>query len=59
MNLSERAICDGLDDASIIETVAWIKEQSDRLQLELERVTTVSHCKGGGQSAPPIGERAQ
>lgn len=35
MNLDERAACDGLDNASICETVAWIKDQCERLEWEI------------------------
>ena len=38
MNLRERAACDGLldDDASITQSMEWLREHCERLAWELE-----------------------
>jgi hypothetical protein len=37
MNLHERAACDGLlDDASITQSMEWLREHCERLAWELE-----------------------
>jgi hypothetical protein len=38
MNLRERAACDGLldDDASISDSIEWLREHCERLAWELE-----------------------
>lgn len=39
MNLDERRACEGLDDTSIMESMAWLKEQADLLHFEIERAS--------------------
>lgn len=38
MNLRERAACDGLldDEASIVDSMEWLREHCERLAWELE-----------------------
>lgn len=60
MNLQERASCDGLDDASIMETMAWLKEQCLVLQFELESSgKLITNDMVRDNSAPPIGGSEQ
>jgi hypothetical protein len=60
MNAEERRACDGLDDASIMETMAWLKEQCVMLQFELQRSSEMlMGNKGGGEMPPPIGGSEQ
>jgi hypothetical protein len=53
MNLSERSVCDGLDDASIMETMAWLKEQCILLQFELQSASDILNDKREGAEMPP------
>lgn len=56
MNAEERRACDGLDDSSIMETMAWLKEQCILLQFELQRSSELlTQNKGGGKTPPPFG----
>jgi hypothetical protein len=55
MNLREREVCDGLDDLSIIESMAWLKEQCVLLHLELERASAILTDKGGAERLPKAG----
>ena len=60
MNADERRACDGLDDASIMETMAWLKDQCLLLQFELQRSSDLlMGNKGGDVSSPPIGGSEQ
>jgi hypothetical protein len=60
MNLDERQACEGLDDASIMETMAWLKEQCVLLHFELQRSSEMLMVnKGGDTSSPPIGGREE
>jgi hypothetical protein len=60
MNREERQACDGLDDASIMETMAWLKEQCDLLQFELESASEIVGAdKGGGKTPLPFGGSEQ
>ena len=60
MNREERRACDGLDDASIMETMAWLKEQCVMLQFELQRSSEMlMGDKGGDEMSPPIGGSEQ
>ena len=60
MNAEERRACDGLDDASIMETMAWLKEQCVMLHFELQRSSKIlMNDKGGGEMSPPIGGSEQ
>jgi len=36
MNADQRRACDGLDDASITETMEWLRDQCILLQFQLE-----------------------
>lgn len=53
MNLAERQACDGLDDASIMETMAWLKDQCLLLQFELERCSNMLTNTNEGGITPP------
>jgi hypothetical protein len=56
MNADERRACDGLDDASIMETMAWLKEQCLLLQFELQRSSELMmRNKEGGILPPSLG----
>ncbi len=56
MNAEERRACDGLDDASILETMAWLKEQCILLQFHIEKCDRLlGEAKGGGNSPLPSG----
>lgn len=60
MSPIERRTCEGLDDSSIIETMAWLKEQCILLQFELQRSSELlMGNKGGDTSSPPIGGSEQ
>jgi hypothetical protein len=60
VNLAERQACDGLDDASIMETMAWLKEQCLLLQFELERCSNVlTNTNEGDTASPSLGESEQ
>lgn len=60
MNLTERQACDGLDDASIMETMAWLKEQCVLLQFELERCSNIlTNTNEGGNLPPSLGDSEQ
>jgi hypothetical protein len=41
MNIKQRQQCDGLDDASIMETMAWLKEQCTLLHFELQSASDI------------------
>ena len=45
MNLRERAACDGLDDSSIAETMAWLKDACERLEWEIYSATNELHTQ--------------
>jgi hypothetical protein len=53
MNADERRACDGLDDASIIETMEWLKEQCILLHFQLEAASDILSNKRGGAEMPP------
>ena len=55
MTPEERLACDGLDDASIIETLEWLKEQCILLQFEIERSTEILTDKRGAERLPTGG----
>jgi hypothetical protein len=55
MNLRERQACDGLDDSSIMESMAWLKEQCVLLHMELERASAILTDKGGAERLPKGG----
>lgn len=56
MNAEERRACDGLDDASILETMAWIKEQCILLQFHIEECNgLLGDEKGRGDLSLPLG----
>lgn len=59
MNLAERQACDGLDDASIMETMAWLKEQCILLQFELERCSNILTNTNEGGNLPPSLEESE
>lgn len=60
MTADQRRACDGLDDASIMETMAWLKEQCLLLHFELERSSEMLMVnKGGDEMSPPIGRSEQ
>jgi prefoldin subunit 5 len=45
MNLRERAACDGLDDSSIAETMAWLKDACERLEWEIYSASNELHAQ--------------
>jgi hypothetical protein len=45
MNLRERAACDGLDDSSIAETMAWLKDACERLEWEIYSASNELHTQ--------------
>jgi hypothetical protein len=55
MNADERRACDGLDDASITETMEWLKEQCILLQFQLESAANILHDKRGAERLPTGG----
>jgi hypothetical protein len=61
MNADERRACDGLDDASIMETMAWLKEQCLVLHFELQRASgiMVGNDKGRDETSLPYGGSEQ
>jgi hypothetical protein len=62
MNLSERAACDGLDDASIMETMEWVRDQCAILHSMLESasgITPATDEKGGAEMPLPTGGSEQ
>jgi len=60
MNAEQRRACDGLDDLSIMETMAWLKEQCILLQFELQRSSELlTENMGGDVLSPPIGRSEQ
>jgi len=59
VNLTERQACDGLDDSSIMETMAWLKEQCIILQFELERCGDMLTNTNEGDTASPSLEESE
>lgn len=59
MNLHERAACDGLDDASIMETMAWLKEQCVLLQFEINAASERITDRGRDEASLPLGGSEQ
>jgi hypothetical protein len=62
MNLEERAACDGLDDASIMETMEWLHEQCVILHSMLEStsgITPATEDRGGAEMPLPTGGSEQ
>lgn len=52
MNAKERRACEGLDDSSIMESMAWLKEQCVLLHFELERASNILTDKRGAERLP-------
>ena len=61
MNAEQRRACDGLDDASIMETMAWLKDQCLLLQFELQRSSEllINNDKGRDSASLPYGGSEQ
>jgi hypothetical protein len=59
MNADERRACDGLDDASIMETMAWLREQCLLLQFELQRSSELLMNDKEGGILPPSHRRSE
>lgn len=53
MNAEQRRACDGLDDASIMETMAWLKDQCLLLQFELQRSSDLLMGNNEGDISSP------
>jgi hypothetical protein len=58
MNADQRRACDGLDDASITETMAWLRDQCLLLQFQLETAADILTEKRGAER-PPESEGAE
>jgi hypothetical protein len=52
MNADERRACDGLDDASIMETMEWLKEQCILLHFQIESAGKMIADKRVGAEMP-------
>jgi len=55
MNADERRACDGLDDASITETMEWLKEQCLLLHFQLQSASDILIAKRGAERLPEGG----
>lgn len=55
MNLDERRSCEGLDDSSIMESMAWLKEQCILLHFELQRASNILTDTRGAERLPKGG----
>jgi hypothetical protein len=52
VNAAERRSCDGLDDASITETMEWLKEQCILLHFQLEAASDIITDQRVGAEMP-------
>jgi hypothetical protein len=50
MNAEERRACDGLDDASITETMEWLRDQCLLLRLQFEEAADILTDEGEGEA---------
>jgi hypothetical protein len=55
MTADQRRICDGLDDASITETMEWLRDQCLLLQFQLEQSADILTDIRGAERLPKSG----
>jgi hypothetical protein len=61
MTIDQRKQCEGLDDASIMETMEWLKDQCILLHFELQRASSmvIGNDKGRDSASLPCGGSEQ